>query len=58
MMGYQVVRIGMEDTVYMYPHKDEKIETCQQVVETVVNICENLGREIATPKQARKILGI
>ena len=42
----------------MYPHKDEKIETCQQVVETVVNICENLGREIATPKQARKILGI
>ena len=58
LMGYRVVRVGMEDAVYMYPHRDEKIETCQQVVETIVNICESLGREIATPKQARKILGI
>ncbi|MFQ5711249.1 MAG: 3-keto-5-aminohexanoate cleavage protein [Candidatus Geothermarchaeales archaeon] len=58
MLGIDVVRIGMEDTLWMYPHKDEIIERNVDVVRKIVSIAEELGREIATPKAARKILGI
>ena len=51
-------RAGMEDSVYMYPHKDDYIKTSAEVVTKVRRISEELGREIATPKEAREILGL
>ncbi|MFC2008098.1 3-keto-5-aminohexanoate cleavage protein [Chloroflexota bacterium] len=57
-LGVDCVRIGMEDAVYMYPHKDEMISHCADTVTKVRRIAEELGREIATPKEARKVLGI
>lgn len=58
MLGVDCVRIGMEDTVWMYPHRDEKIKNCADVIRKVGNIAKELGREIATPAEARKILGV
>ncbi|MDY6864310.1 MAG: 3-keto-5-aminohexanoate cleavage protein [Thermodesulfobacteriota bacterium] len=57
-LGVDLVRIGMEDTIWMYPHKPDRIESSVDVVKKVVNITKELGREIATPNEARKILGL
>jgi len=57
-LGFDAVRIGMEDAVYMYPHKDQKIERCGDVVRKIATIARELGREIATPAEARQIMGL
>ena len=51
-------RVGMEDGIYMYPHKDDLFKSCAEVVTKIRRIAEELGREVATPKDARKILGL
>lgn len=58
LQGYDVVRIGMEDSAMLYPHRDELIEHCGQVVERVATIARSVGREVATPDQAREILDL
>lgn len=58
MLGFDMVRVGMEDTVYVYPHKEEKIQSSAQAVAKVAEIARALGREIATPAEAREIMGI
>jgi 3-keto-5-aminohexanoate cleavage enzyme len=58
MLGVDVVRAGMEDTLWMYPHKNDLIKSCADTVKKIKNIATELGREIATPDEARKILGI
>lgn len=52
------VRAGMEDSVYMYPHKDDLIKSSAEAVSKTRRIAEELGREIATPDEARQILGL
>ena len=56
MLGVDIVRIGMEDSVYLYPDKNERVKSNAQLVELIVQIAELLGREIATPDEARQIL--
>ena len=51
-------RAGMEDSVFMYPHRDDLIKSSAEVVTKVRRISEEVGREIATPKEARAILGL
>ncbi|MGD0237792.1 MAG: 3-keto-5-aminohexanoate cleavage protein [Syntrophorhabdales bacterium] len=58
MLGADMVRIGMEDAVYMYPHRNDYIKSCGRVVETVTGIARYLGREVASPREARKMLGL
>ena len=58
MLGFDMVRVGMEDTVYLYPHRGEKIETSAQAVRKVIAVANELGREIATPAEARAIMGV
>ena len=58
MLGVDTVRIGMEEPIYMYPHKDEMMKRNVDVVKKVVTIAKELGREIAKPDEARKIMGI
>jgi len=50
------VRVGMEDTVYIA--KGELVKNNAQLVEKGVGIVESLGGSIATPTQARAILGL
>jgi len=57
-MGVDIVRVGMEDHLWMYPHKDEKIRNNADEVRKIATIARELGRPIATPAEARKIMGI
>jgi len=58
MLGADLVRVGMEDSVYVYPHSDRKLKTSAEAVELVRTIAEAMGRPVATPDEARSILGI
>ncbi|AAM23981.1 3-keto-5-aminohexanoate cleavage enzyme [Caldanaerobacter subterraneus subsp. tengcongensis MB4] len=50
------VRVGFEDNVYL--EKGVLAKSNGELVEKVVRIARELGREIATPDEARKILGL
>jgi len=49
-------RVGMEDNIYY--RRGEKLKSNAQVVERTVRIANELNREVATPAQAREMLGI
>lgn len=50
------VRVGMEDNV-LY-RRGEPVENNAQLVERTVRIAHDLGREPATPDEARQVLGL
>lgn len=51
------VRVGIEDSIYYnYPRKE--LATNELLVKRIVRLAKDLGREIATPDEAREILGI
>ena len=50
------VRTGLEDTFYL--PNGEKSDTNGRLVEALVDIVKEVGREIATPQEARQIYGI
>jgi 3-keto-5-aminohexanoate cleavage enzyme len=50
------VRVGMEDNYYI--EKGKLAESNAQLVEKVVRIAKELGRPIATPAQAREMMGL
>ncbi|WP_323171323.1 3-keto-5-aminohexanoate cleavage protein [Natrialba sp. PRR66] len=50
------VRVGLEDNVYY--RQGELATSNGQLVERVVRIADELGRPVATPSQAREILGL
>ena len=51
------VRIGIEDSIY-YNYPNEELATNTKLVERIVRLAKELNREIATPSEAREILGI
>lgn len=50
------VRVGLEDNFFYGPH--ELATNNAQMVERVVRIAKELGRPIATPAQAREMMGL
>jgi 3-keto-5-aminohexanoate cleavage enzyme len=50
------IRTGLEDVVYVAP--GEYAESNAQLVTRARDLCEAVGRPVATPDQAREILGI
>ncbi|PWI57955.1 3-keto-5-aminohexanoate cleavage protein [Sulfoacidibacillus thermotolerans] len=50
------VRVGLEDNIYYT--KGRLAESSAQLVARVVRIAQELGRELATPDEARQIVGI
>lgn len=50
------VRVGFEDNLYY--RRGELVKSNAQLVERTVRIARELGREIATPAQAREMLGL
>jgi 3-keto-5-aminohexanoate cleavage enzyme len=50
------IRVGMEDNIYY--EKGVLAKTNAQFVERVVRISREYGREVASPAEARKILGL
>ena len=50
------VRVGLEDNVYY--RRGEKAKSNAQLVERAARLANELNREVATPAQAREMLGI
>ena len=50
------VRVGFEDNIYL--EKGVLASNNAQTVEMAVDLCQRLGGEVATPAEARRILGI
>jgi 3-keto-5-aminohexanoate cleavage enzyme len=52
------IRVGMEDTVWKYPHKQEKLTSNLDAFLQAKTIVEALGRKVATPAEYREIMGV
>lgn len=50
------VRVGMEDNVYL--SKGQLLKSNAEMVERIVRIARDLNRSVATPKEARMMLGL
>lgn len=51
------VRVGIEDSIY-YSYPKRELATNEKLVKRIVRIAKELGREIATPDEAREVLGL
>jgi 3-keto-5-aminohexanoate cleavage enzyme len=49
------VRVGLEDNIY---YKKGELATNERLVERIGRLSKELGREVATPDEARKILSL
>lgn len=59
LLGADVIRVGVEDCYWMYPHRDDIIESHVGVVKMFVDLARKLGRRVVTDAdEARRILGI
>lgn len=57
--GATVFRVGVEDTYWLYPHRDDLVPKNSEIVELTVELAEALGREVITdPDKARDYLGL
>ncbi|NKQ56111.1 3-keto-5-aminohexanoate cleavage protein [Amycolatopsis sp. K13G38] len=52
------LRVGMEDTVWRWPHRSEKLESNLQALESGKQIADILGRDVATFSEYRRIVGL
>jgi 3-keto-5-aminohexanoate cleavage enzyme len=57
LLGLIGARVGMEDALYMYPHKDEMIKNNTSVVRKVVAMVEALGRKVGNADDYRRFIG-
>ena len=57
-LGLIGARVGMEDAIYMYPHRDEKIKDNVSLVRQTVAMVEALGRKVGTADDYRRFMGI
>jgi 3-keto-5-aminohexanoate cleavage enzyme len=51
------VRVGVEDSLY-YQYPNKELATNEALVKRIVRIAEEIGREIASPDEARAIIGL
>lgn len=52
------IRVGMEDTVWLWPHRQDKIQNNLQMLELAKNLAGVLGRDVATQREYRDIVGL
>lgn len=52
------VRIGMEDTIWKWPHEDERIQSNTEEVRYAIELARSLGREPITASAYRKMIGL
>lgn len=50
------VRVGLEDNIYY--DNDKKLATNAMLIERLVRFAGEIGREVATPQEARKIMSV
>jgi 3-keto-5-aminohexanoate cleavage enzyme len=57
--GCEIIRAGVEDAYWMYPHRNEVIKKNSDLIKLAYNIATMVGRRVITdPKEARAYLGI
>ena len=56
--GAEMIRVGIEDQFYLYPHKDDISQRASDTTKMVADLAKALGREIATPEDVRNRVGI
>jgi 3-keto-5-aminohexanoate cleavage enzyme len=52
------IRVGMEDTVWRWPHRPEKLESNRQALESGKDIAAVLGRDVANFAEYRELVGM
>lgn len=52
------IRVGMEDTVFKYPHKDDPCKNNAEEVQWAIDTAKLLGREVMTPNEFRSRVGL
>jgi 3-keto-5-aminohexanoate cleavage enzyme len=52
------IRVGMEDTIWRWPHRPDKLESNLQALETAKSLAGVLGREVANFSEFREIMGL
>lgn len=52
------IRVGLEDTLYKWPHRDDRVKSNAEEVRWAIEMCRMLGREVATPDEYRKLIGL
>ena len=57
MLGLHI-RVGTEDTVWKFPHRDELLEGNLEMLERVKLLAEGMGRRLATPAEFRELIGL
>ena len=55
-MGAAAIRVGFEDSVYFAPGK--AVVNNAELVEKIVSLIHQIGYEVATPSEARDLLGL
>jgi 3-keto-5-aminohexanoate cleavage enzyme len=50
------IRVGMEDTVWRWPHRSEKLESNLQALESAKTLARVLGRQVASFAEYREIM--
>jgi 3-keto-5-aminohexanoate cleavage enzyme len=58
LLGAHAIRVGMEDTIYRYPHRDDRIKSNAEEFKRSKQLVELLGRRCATADDYRKLVGI
>ena len=52
------IRVGMEDTVWKWPHRNDKIANNAEHFKGFKQLVEFLGRDVATADEYRKMIGL
>jgi uncharacterized protein (DUF849 family) len=56
--GIDLIRVGIEDQFYLYPHRDDISQRASDTTVILANLVKALGRELATPQDVRDRTGI
>jgi 3-keto-5-aminohexanoate cleavage enzyme len=56
--GCELIRVGLEDQFWLYPHRDDVSQNASDTVALIARLAKDLGREIATVEEARERVGI
>lgn len=56
--GIELIRVGLEDQFWLYPHRDDISQKASDTVTLIAKLARDLGREIATPQDVRESVGI
>jgi 3-keto-5-aminohexanoate cleavage enzyme len=51
------IRIGMEDTYWLWPHRDDRIVSNRQTFELATQLASVVGRPVATQREYRELIG-